>query len=124
MDAWTNVLLISLEKHSWFIWFRKGISLKFPIWFIKWFVDFGPLSSIFPTEINEVYSYFQQNSTFLPGYRLISFITSQAITWIVAWDYTLVQPYEGVEIKMLSRKMITCQKKFNNKLVRKHRIQE
>ncbi|ESW10511.1 hypothetical protein PHAVU_009G215900 [Phaseolus vulgaris] len=66
MDAWIN-----------------GISLKFPRWFIKWFVDFGPLPSIFPTEINEVYSYFQQNYTFVPGYRLISFITSQAITWIV-----------------------------------------
>ena len=49
------------EKHSWFIWFRKGILLKFP----KWFVDFGPLPSIFPKEINEVYTYFREHSTFV-----------------------------------------------------------
>jgi len=102
----------------------KGISLKFPRWFIKWFVNFGPLTSIFPTKINEVYSYFRQNSTFVPGYRLIYFIVSQAITWIVVWDYTFVQPYEGVKFKILSRKIkIKWWKKFNNKLVCKNKIQ-
>ncbi|RDX88187.1 hypothetical protein CR513_30253, partial [Mucuna pruriens] len=35
-----------------------GISLKFPRWFIKWFVDFGPVPTIFPKEINEAYNYF------------------------------------------------------------------
>jgi len=59
MDAWTNILFVNREKHSWFIWFKKGVSLKFPRWFefIKWFVNFGPLHSIFPTKINEVYTY-------------------------------------------------------------------
>jgi len=59
---------------------KKEYLLKFPRWFREWFVDFGPLPSIFPTKINEVYSYFRQNSTFVPGYRLISFIVFQAIT--------------------------------------------
>ena len=71
MDAWTNILFVKPEKHSLFIWFKKGISLKFPRWFIKWFVDFGPLPSIFLTKINEVYSYFRKNSIFVSGYKLV-----------------------------------------------------
>jgi len=64
------------------------------------------LPSIFPAEINEVYTYFLEHSTFVLGYRLISFVASQCITWIMAWDYGITHPYEGVEIKSLSRRII------------------
>jgi len=70
MDAWINILFVKPEKHSWVIQFKKGINLKSPRWFIKWFVDFEPLPSIFPTEINEVYSYFRKSSTFVPNIGL------------------------------------------------------
>jgi len=125
IDAWSHILYFIPKKHSWFIWFKKGIPLKFPKWFIKWFVDFGPLPSIFPAEIKEVYTYFREHSTFVPGYRLISFVASQCITWIVAWDYAITQPYEGVEIKSLSRRIrIKWWRKFNTKLVQKEKIKE
>jgi len=35
MNAWTKILFVNPEKHSWFIWFKKGISLKCPRLFIK-----------------------------------------------------------------------------------------
>ncbi|KAL4321757.1 hypothetical protein AHAS_Ahas14G0142400 [Arachis hypogaea] len=32
-EAWNHILFLSPSPHSWFIWFRKGISLQFPKWF-------------------------------------------------------------------------------------------
>jgi len=109
IEAWTNVLYLCTERHSWFIWFKKGISLKFP----KWFKDFGPLPTIFPEKIIEVYAYFREKSTFVSGYRLISFVASQAITWILSWNYLIITPYKGTDLKMLSRQIrIKWWKKF------------
>ncbi|RDX95098.1 hypothetical protein CR513_22423, partial [Mucuna pruriens] len=76
MIIWT----LGPMTHSWFIWFRRGISLKFPRWFIKWFIDFGPVPTIFPIETIEAYNYFSEKSSFVSGYCLISFVASQAIT--------------------------------------------
>jgi len=30
MEAWTRMFYVNLEKHFWFIWFMRGISLKIP----------------------------------------------------------------------------------------------
>jgi len=76
MDAWNNVLYLIPEKYSWFIWFKKGISVKFPKWFIKWFRDFRLLPLLFPQKVAEVYNYFWEQSISVPGYRLISFVAS------------------------------------------------
>jgi len=125
MEAWNNVLYLIPEKHSWFIWFKKGISLKFPKWFIKWFRDFGPLPSLFPQKVAEVYNYFREHSSFVPGYRLISFVASQSITWILAWDYSITNLYEEVDIKLLSRRLrIKWWKKFNNDVVSITKVQD
>ncbi|RDX65399.1 Enzymatic polyprotein, partial [Mucuna pruriens] len=40
IDAWFNTFYIHPEKHSWFIWFEKGIPLKFLKWFVKWFYHY------------------------------------------------------------------------------------
>lgn len=48
MDAWYKMLYYEPYNHSWFIWFRKDISLNFPQWFIQWFIDVGPNTTIFP----------------------------------------------------------------------------
>nr|KYP43964.1 polyprotein [Cajanus cajan] len=93
MDAWTNFLYLQPKTHSWFIWFRRGISLKFPKWFLEWFVKFGPIREIFPDEVSEIFNYFKQKTRFLTRYKFISFIASQNITWIMSWDYIYRQPY-------------------------------
>ncbi|RDX95628.1 hypothetical protein CR513_21831, partial [Mucuna pruriens] len=48
IEAWTQILLINPEKHYWFIWFKKGIPLRFPRWFMKWYYHYGAISAIFP----------------------------------------------------------------------------
>jgi len=35
----------------------------------------------------------------------MSFVASQSITWILAWDYVITNPYDEVDIKMLSKKL-------------------
>ncbi|RDX95106.1 hypothetical protein CR513_22413, partial [Mucuna pruriens] len=125
MDAWYHVLYLTPGTHFWFIWFRCVISLKFPRWFIKWFIDFGPVPTIFSLEIKEAYDYFGEKSSFVPSYLLISFVASQAITWIMAWEYTTIQQYETVDIKTLCRQTkVKWWKKFNNNLISKSKIDE
>lgn len=68
INAWSHLLFLNPDSHSWFLWFKRGISLKFPKWFVKWFLDYGPNPSIFPDLVIDIYDYFKQNSTFVPGY--------------------------------------------------------
>ncbi|RDX97481.1 Tf2-11, partial [Mucuna pruriens] len=121
IDAWYNTLYIIPEKHSWFVWFNKGIPLKLPKWFVKWFYNFRPLPKLFPQDVMEVYNYFRENSTFVPRYIMISFIASQSITWILAWDYKVIPQYEDeiTDMKLLTRKI---RKKFNIELINKAKI--
>ncbi|RDX81847.1 hypothetical protein CR513_37422, partial [Mucuna pruriens] len=70
--------------------------------------------TIFPLEINEAYNYFGEKSSSVPGYRLVSFVASQAITWIMAWEYTIIQQYETVDIKT-----VCCQTKSSQEAKRR-----
>ncbi|WVZ14128.1 hypothetical protein V8G54_011694 [Vigna mungo] len=120
MKAWSKAFYVHPGNHSWFIWFRRGISLKFPKWLIKWFSKFGPLPSIFPSQVAEVSSYFREKTSFESGYRLISFVATQSITWIVAWEYIIESAYENVDIKSLSRRFkLKWWNKFNSSLISK-----
>ncbi|RDX97831.1 hypothetical protein CR513_19355, partial [Mucuna pruriens] len=101
-EAWSQVLLTNPEKHSWFIWFKKGTPLKFPKWFIKWYYHNGATPTIFPPKILKAYEVFKEKSTFVTGYRLISFVASQAITWIFSWEYVIIQLYEGIDLKIIT----------------------
>ncbi|RDX60306.1 hypothetical protein CR513_61563, partial [Mucuna pruriens] len=85
-----------------------------------WFIDFGPIPTIFPLEIEETYNFFGEKLSFVPGYRLISFVASQAITWIMALEYTTIQQYETIDIKTLCHQTkVKWWKKFNNNLISK-----
>ncbi|WVZ00997.1 hypothetical protein V8G54_027066, partial [Vigna mungo] len=83
IEAWSKALYVHPGTHSWFIWFRRGISLKFPKYFIKWFSEFALLPSIFPSQVVEVYSHFREKTSFDSDYRLISIVGIRFITWIV-----------------------------------------
>ncbi|RDY08891.1 hypothetical protein CR513_06826, partial [Mucuna pruriens] len=122
MKAWSNILYINPEKHSWFVWLKRGITLKFPKWFVKWFYNFGPTPNIFPLDILEVYNYFRDNSTYVPRYKLVSFVASQSITWILAWEYLVIPQFEdeNIELKLLTRRIkVRWWKKFNHDLISK-----
>ncbi|RDY06063.1 hypothetical protein CR513_10017, partial [Mucuna pruriens] len=88
---------------------------------------FGPLPEIFPQQVTEVYNYFKESSTFVPRYRIISFVASQSITWILAWDYMIISQYESeiIDMKMLTRKIkVKWWRKFNIELISKAKISE
>jgi len=99
IDAWYNTLYLFPKKHSWFIWFRIEILLKFSKRIIKWFVYFRLLTTIFSKPIQDIYTYFKENSSFKQGYKLISPVASQSITYILARQYVIMQIHEGVDIK-------------------------
>ncbi|KAL4381163.1 hypothetical protein AHAS_Ahas04G0106000 [Arachis hypogaea] len=40
---------------------------------------FGPMEAIFPKEANMAYEYFKNKTSFLNGYKLISFISTMGI---------------------------------------------
>nr|KYP34346.1 polyprotein [Cajanus cajan] len=123
IDGWTNFLYLHPKTHSWFIWFRRGISLKFPKWFLEWFIKFG--LEIFPNEVSEVFNYFKQKTTFLTGYKFISFIVSQNITWIMSWDYEYRQPYSNNNLLLLTRSIkVKWWKKFDINLLSLKRIDD
>ncbi|XLS55433.1 hypothetical protein HN51_005188, partial [Arachis hypogaea] len=86
-EAWNHILFLSPSPHSWFIWFRKGISLQFPKWFQSWFQNFGPIEAFFPKEASMAYEYFKSKSSFLQEYKFISFIAAMGISWIMTWEY-------------------------------------
>ncbi|KAL4288830.1 hypothetical protein AHAS_Ahas19G0325400 [Arachis hypogaea] len=79
MDAWWNTLYLSSNPHSWFIWFRKRIFLQFPKRFQIWFQKFRPIEAIFSKEASMTYEYFKNKTSFLDGYKLISFIPTTKI---------------------------------------------
>ena len=125
IDAWYNTLFYLPFKHSWFFWFKKNISLKFPSWFVKWFYDFGPLPTIFSPEVQNALQYFKDHTNFPQGYRLMTFTASQAITWIMTWDYSIAQLYDNSEVCSLVRSIrIKWWSKFNHSLVEKPKLDE
>ncbi|XLU94640.1 hypothetical protein S245_008992, partial [Arachis hypogaea] len=75
-EAWNQMLFLSPSSHSWFIWFRNGISLQFPKWFQAWFQNFGTIEAFFPKEGSMAYEYFKSKLTFLQEYKFISFIAA------------------------------------------------
>ncbi|XP_029125188.1 uncharacterized protein LOC114915130 [Cajanus cajan] len=123
--AWTYMLYLKPKTHSWFFWFRRGISLKFPKWFLQWFYTWGPIRELFPQEVSENFDYFKEITTFLPNYKMITFVASQNITWIVTWDYIFRQPYDNVPLRVLSRCIkVKWWNKFDMNLINKARIKE
>ena len=114
-----------LYQQSWFIWFKRGISLKFPKWFLQWFFNFGPSISIFSTEVQDIYKYFKEKSNFVQSYRLISFVASQRITWIMTWDYSTAKFSDDIDLLYLVRSIrIKWWTKFNIALIKRERIDE
>ncbi|XLS44922.1 hypothetical protein HN51_001787, partial [Arachis hypogaea] len=79
-ETWNHILFLSPSPHSWFIWFRKGISLQFSKWFQSWFQNFGPIEAFFPKEASMAYEYFKSKSSFLQEYKFISFIAAMGIS--------------------------------------------
>ncbi|XP_057442877.1 uncharacterized protein LOC130734457 isoform X2 [Lotus japonicus] len=123
-DAWYYALYLYPYQHSWFIWFKKGISLKFPQWFKVWFCKVGLDESIFPEEVKPLFKYFAQKSNFIMEDKLLMFTASQAISWILTWDWRTVEIYEDTELYQLYRIFkIKWWAKFNISLIQQTKLE-
>lgn len=125
MDAWYYFLYLRPFQHSWFVWFKKGISLRFPQWFKLWFHQVGLDFSIFPEEVQPLFKHFVQKTHFRPEERLLYFTASQAISWIMTWDWCSFQLYNETDLYQLQRAIrIKWWAKFDIKLIQKAKIDE
>jgi hypothetical protein len=97
IEAWTNVLLYQNENfsHSWFLNFDNKFTSQLPMWFLRWWQLFGPITDIIPTKLKEAIARFGnlaqvtvQNSQFP---TLCLFTSKYKIPWILKWDYQVNQ---------------------------------
>lgn len=61
IKAWYKVMWFSIRNHSWFISFcLNAHKINFPLWFIRWWNNFGLTNDILPTPIQESYFFFSR----------------------------------------------------------------
>ena len=78
-------------SHSWFVNFDKDFNLEFPLWFIRWWTQFGLAVEIFPAPLKDCFLNFSirlridtHGAKFTP---LLHFIKKYKIPWILKWQY-------------------------------------
>ncbi|KAG7995589.1 hypothetical protein I3843_01G117300 [Carya illinoinensis] len=80
-------------SHSWFFNFDKNFRGKIPLWFNKWWHQFGLIPDIFPEELQRAYkSFIQAISPKLDAYETkfpycIHFSKRFKPPWILKWSY-------------------------------------
>lgn len=103
MDAWYNMFYQEPYNHTWFIWFKKDISLNFPQWFIQWFIDTGPNTTIFPEYDVTAFETFISETTFPRRVELITFCANFGINWITTWTYGTELLWEDCRVTQVVR---------------------
>ena len=78
-------------SHSWFVNFDKDFNSKFPLWFIRWWTQFGLVVKIFPAPLKDCFQKFSirfrtntHGAKFTP---LLHFIKKYKVPWILKWQY-------------------------------------
>ncbi|KAG6629552.1 hypothetical protein CIPAW_14G092000 [Carya illinoinensis] len=95
IDAWFRFMLFQTPdmSHSWFFNFDKNFRGKIPLWFNKWWHQFGLIPDIFPEELQRAYkSFIQAISSKLDAYEskfpyCIHFSKRFKLPWILKWSY-------------------------------------
>ncbi|KAG6658753.1 hypothetical protein CIPAW_04G184200, partial [Carya illinoinensis] len=95
IDAWFRFILFQTPdmSHSWFFNFDKNFRGKIPLWFNKWWRQFGFIPDIFPEELQRAYkSFIQAISSKLDAYEskfpyCIHFSKRFKPPWILKWSY-------------------------------------
>ncbi|KAG7960451.1 hypothetical protein I3843_10G124200, partial [Carya illinoinensis] len=95
IDAWFRFMLFQTPdmSHSWFFNFDKNFRRKIPLWFNKWWHQFGLIPDIFPEELQRAYkSFIQAISSKLDAYEskfpyCIHFSKRFKPPWILKWSY-------------------------------------
>ncbi|KAG6625818.1 hypothetical protein CIPAW_15G004800 [Carya illinoinensis] len=96
IEAWLKFPLFQTPnmQHSWFFNFDKKCKQSFPLWFQKWWHFFGPITELFPDNLQQAIKHFTISSlpklkgreTKLPP--LLHFCAKYKTPWICRWQYT------------------------------------
>ena len=93
ITAWFRFMLHQNEtmSHSWFVNFHKDFDSPFPLWFIRWWTQFGSAVEIFPAQLTDCFRNFSlrfkpdtHRAKFPP---LLHFIKKYKTPWILKWQY-------------------------------------
>jgi len=93
IDAWFRFMLYqnSTNSHSWFINFDKKFSGILPLWFSKWWGQFGAIPDILPLQLAKAFGTFRDYyNTDAYGKKfptIIHFVIKFKISWILKWNY-------------------------------------
>ncbi|XP_042963702.1 uncharacterized protein LOC122297650 [Carya illinoinensis] len=95
IDAWFKFMLFQTPEmsHSWILNFDKKFKGKFPLWFNKWWHEFGLIPEIFPEELQQAFKCFQNEiPARLDRYMAkfpysLHFCKWFKTPWILKWSY-------------------------------------
>ena len=93
ITAWFKFMLHQNENmsHYWFGKFGKDFNSDFPIWFIRWWTQFGLTIEIFLEPLMNSFTYFKKMFKVDPyGAKfpqLLHFIKKYKVLWILKWQY-------------------------------------
>ncbi|KAL4604551.1 hypothetical protein ACB092_10G200900 [Castanea dentata] len=95
IDAWFRFMLHQNETmtHSWFINFDKEFdnNADLPLWFIRWWNQFGPDIDIFPKPLVDCFNFWKQsfkvNAHYAKFPTLLHFVKHFRVPWILKWQY-------------------------------------
>ena len=93
ITAWFRFMLHQNEtmSYSWFVNFDKDFNSEFPLWFIRWWTQFGSAVEIFLAPLKDSFQNFTlrfrtdtHGAKFTP---LLHFIKKYKVPWILKWQY-------------------------------------
>ena len=93
ITAWSRFMLHQNENmsHSWFINFDKSFTGCLPLWFNRWWTQFGPIAEIFLEPLLDAFECFKKfyrcdaHGAKFPA--LLHFVKHYKISWILKWQY-------------------------------------
>ena len=93
ITAWSRFMLHQNEhmSHSWFVNFDKSFTGYLPLWFNRWWTQFGPINDIFPEPLLDTFECFKKfykvdaHGAKFPV--LLHFVKRHKIPWILKWQY-------------------------------------
>ena len=78
-------------SHSWFVNFDKNFTGYLPLWFNRWWTQFGPITEIFPAPLLDAFECFKKcyrcDAYGAKFPALLHFVKKYKIPWILKWQY-------------------------------------
>ena len=78
--------------HSWFVSFDKNFDAQLPLWFSRWWIQFGSITEIFSGPLAGSFKYFTSvYKTNSHGAKFLAtlhhLVKKYEVRWILKWQY-------------------------------------